>query len=180
MVVVDNKYHDQSSTNKLNSSYSRIIWQTLMIITVIATITTTIYLAIFMKQFIDDRNINGIRSSNPLHSNQNSDQAQFDSYGRHLEPLWRAFLIANIVAILLFSLYIPLAIWWNQYYVMLIFIGFMFNEMILTIGTEYFAVPYRFATIIYSLTAIIAHCFCHQFRLDILNEMNVIKKFNRE
>lgn len=172
--------NDQSSLIESKSKHSRIIWQILMIITIITTISSTIYLAIFMKQFIDNRNVNGVRSSNPLHSDQNSDQAKFDSFGRHLEPLWRAFLITNIVAILLFSLYIPLAICWNQYYVILIFNAFIFNEMILSIGSEYFAVPYRFVTIIYLLQAIVAHCFCHRFRLNILDEMNLIKKFNRE
>ncbi|KAH9414162.1 hypothetical protein DERP_008357 [Dermatophagoides pteronyssinus] len=164
----------------VNDNQSRILWKIIMLISVMATMATTIYVAIWMKQFIDDRNLNGVPSSNPLHSDQNSDQAEFDSFGRHLEPLWRAFLIANLVAIMIFSLYLPLAIYWKQYYVILAYIAFMFNEMILSVGSEYLAVPYRFATLIYLIGAVMAHGYCHQFRLMILEEMNVIKQFNRE
>lgn len=158
--------------------FIRISMKTLMIIISLATLSATIYSIIFMKQFIDYRNTNGIPSSNPLHSIQNIDAAEFDSFGIHLEPLWRAFLFANVGLVFLYSLYIPFATFWNQYYVIMIYVAFMACQLILTIGSEYFAVPFYFISIIYFIAILIGHSFCHLLRLDILDEMNAIKNFN--
>lgn len=159
--------------------FTRILIKTLMIIISLATMSATIYGIIFMKQFIDYRNTHGLPSSNPLHSIQNIDEAEFDSFGIHLEPLWRAFLFANVGLVFLFTLYIPFATFWNQYYVIMTYMAFMACQLILSIGSEYFAVPFYFISIIYFISILIGHSFCHLLRLDILDEMNAIKDFNQ-
>lgn len=156
----------------------KIICKVLVVCAIGATIGSTIYLGITLKNVIQRKVDNDLPSTSPLDNSKSVNEAVFDSFGPQMEILWRAALIANLILVLLFSLYILLAVIIEHYYAIMIFDLLLFCEVLLTCGTEYYAVSHYWTSIVYLCSAFIIHLYCHFLRLDILNELNAIKLSN--
>lgn len=146
-------------------------------VAIVATIGATAYLGLTLKKVIQNRLQNP--GTNPLDYGQSVDEAIFDTFGPQLEILWRALLIANLILVFLFALYMLLAIFLDQYYAILVFDLFLFSEIVLACGTGYYKVEHYWTSMVFLASAFIIHLYCHILRLDIVDELNAVKLANQ-
>ena len=156
---------------------TRIIGKFFVCICSISTCATIVFLALYMR-----REIFTFRdwAAKPMDNTQSIDEAQFGYFGPQLENFWRAILIANLGLAFLASLYIPLGVIFEHYYPITVYGGLMFLEAVLSIGNQYMAVSYYFASAIFFTTGLSVHIFVHFLRLDIVDEIVEWKRHEAE
>lgn len=105
-----------------------------------------------------------------LDDSQTIDDAEWWSFGPRLEEFWRALLLTSVILTLVSAILNMVGVFFDQYYLLLVFNSVLYIESVLAMGSQYLTLPGHLAWAIMFGSATVGHVYGHFLRKELIEQ----------